>query len=142
MDTVVARHVSGDRFTVEIREHSLHVDQPVSLGGEDSAPTPTELFVAGLVSCVAFYARRYLARHSLPEEGLAVTGEFSIGSRPARVDTLRLQITLPQGVPADRREPLLKVASHCTVHNTLLEPPHVEIEFATEHAASETGGDG
>jgi uncharacterized OsmC-like protein len=137
METLVVRHVTGDRFAIDVREHRVIVDQPVSLGGEDTAPTPTELFVAGLVSCVAFYARRYLARHSLPEEGLEVTGEFSFDSRPARVDAIRLQITLPEGVPADRREPLLKVASHCTVHNTLRQPPHVEIGFAPERTERE-----
>jgi len=76
------RHVDGDRFTVDVRGHSLTVDQPVGDGGTDTAPTSTELFVAGLASCVAFY---------------------------------------------DRRDAFLAVASHCTVHNTLHEPPAVDI---------------
>jgi putative redox protein len=40
------------------------------VGGGDVGPTPTELFVAGLASCVAFYARRYLRRHDIDAEGL------------------------------------------------------------------------
>ena len=59
-------HRGGDRFRIRVRGHEIDVDQPVGDGGEDTAPTPTELFVAGLASCVAFYARRYLARHGLP----------------------------------------------------------------------------
>ena len=65
-------YLSGDRFEVSIREHVVTVDQPVQAGGQDIGPTPTELFVAGLASCVAFYARRYLRRHKLDATGLTV----------------------------------------------------------------------
>jgi putative redox protein len=71
-------HRGGDRFRIRGRGHEIDVDQPVGDGGEDTAPTPTELFVAGLASCVVFYARRYLARH-----GLSATGSKSRpGTRP------------------------------------------------------------
>lgn len=43
-DVVVAHH-GGDRFRASIRGHEVLVDQPVAAGGEDTAPTPTELFV-------------------------------------------------------------------------------------------------
>lgn len=142
MEHLVVRHEGGDRFTVDVRGHRVTVDQPVAQGGGDAGPTPTELFVAGLVSCVAFYARRYLARHQLPEDGLEVTGKYSFGSRPARVDVVRIRVTLPDGVPADRREPLLKVASHCTVHNSLEQPPSVEIELAPPPGAAAPAADG
>jgi putative redox protein len=132
--TITARHVNGDRFTVSVRDHLFAVDQPVADGGEDTAPTPTELFVAGLVSCVGFYAGRYLARHNLPVEGLCVTGDYEITSRPARVGSIRIDITLPEGVPDNRRDALLAVASHCTVHNSLATPPEVTVAFAGTNA--------
>jgi LmbE family N-acetylglucosaminyl deacetylase len=59
----------GDRFDIRIRDHVVTVDQPTDVGGDDAGPTPTELFVAGLASCVAFYARRYLRRHKLDASG-------------------------------------------------------------------------
>ena len=121
------RHVDGDRFTVDVRGHSLTVDQPVGDGGTDTAPTPTELFVAGLASCVAFYARRYLVRHELDASGLEVTARYAVGGRPARVSELAVHITPPAALPANRRDAFLAVASHCTVHNTLHEPPAVDI---------------
>ena len=127
MSTITARYLDGDRFAVSARDHLFTVDQPTADGGEDSAPTPTELFVASLVSCVAFYARRYLARHDLPTDGLRVTGEYDLSLRPARVASIRVDITLPDGVPADRRDALLAIASHCTVHNSLTTPPEVTV---------------
>lgn len=122
-------HVDGDRFEITVRHHSLAVDQPVADGGGDSAPTPTELFVSSLASCVAFYVRRYLARHQMPTEGLSVSADYSLASRPARVGEVSIRIDLPGGVPEERRDALLAVASHCTVHNSLEQPPSVSIEL-------------
>jgi putative redox protein len=126
---VTVRHLGGDRFAIEVRDHVVNVDQPVVDGGEDSAPTPTELFVASLASCVAHYARRYLARHDLPTEGLAVTASYELATRPSRVAEIRLELQLPDGVPEERRAALLAVASHCTVHNSLEAAPSVRLEL-------------
>ena len=136
MSAIAVRHVEGDRFDITVREHTFSVDQPVSDGGTDTAPTPTELFVASLTSCVAFYARRYLARHNLPTEGLAVTAHYAMGNQPARVSEITVDIDLPDGVPAERRAALLAVASHCTVHNTLENAPAVTVDLRAEVPAA------
>ncbi|MFJ1708407.1 OsmC family protein [Kitasatospora sp. NPDC088346] len=47
-------HLSQDRYEIAARGHRLVVDQPVEAGGQDTGPTPTELFAASLASCVAF----------------------------------------------------------------------------------------
>ena len=123
-------HRGGDKFDINVRGHVVRVDQPVKDRGEDTAPTPTELFIASLASCVAFYARRYLARHDLPTDGLAVEATFDMGSRPARVAGIAMRLIVPEGVPADRLDALLAVAAHCTVHNTLTSEPDGSITLA------------
>ena len=131
---VVVHHLGGDRFEIAVRHHRLEVDQPVEDGGEDSAPTPTELLVASLASCVAFYARRYLARHGLPTEGLCVEAGYTMASRPARVGGITVELDVPAVVPEENLAALLAVASHCTVHNTLHDPP--EVRIGLRHARS------
>lgn len=125
-------HLGGDRFDINVRGHVIRTDQPASDGGEDTGPTPTELFIASLAGCVAFYARRYLRRHDLPTEGLAVEADFRMGSRPARVDRIEVRLTAPAGMPEERRGALLAVASHCTVHNSLMTAPGISVVFAGE----------
>ena len=128
---VAVRHIDGDLYAISTRGHQVLVDQPVADGGRDASATPTELLVASLASCVAFYAGRYLLRHRLDRTGLAVTAEFAMADdRPARVGAVRLRITVPGGVPPQRTDALLAVAAHCTVHNTLRQPPEVSIELA------------
>jgi putative redox protein len=36
---------------------------------------------------------------------------------------------VPGGIPPGREAALLAVASHCTVHNTLRQPPDIAIEL-------------
>ena len=133
---ITVRHLDGDRFAIDVRGHRLTVDQPVGDGGADTAPTPTDLFAAGLAACVAFYARRFLARHQLSSDGLAVYAEYKIGGRPVRVDDIRIMITPPPILPVERVDAFLAVASHCTVHNTLENPPVVRIEIAPTSRAA------
>jgi putative redox protein len=132
MATVKAAHAGGDSFDVSVRQHTLRVDQPATDGGEDSGPTPTELFVASLTACVAHYARRFLVRHGLSFEGLCVQAEFTMAERPARVGSITITLDVPAGIPENKRAAFLAVASHCTVHNTLETPPDIRFLLSGE----------
>lgn len=125
------RHMDGERFEVGVRGHRVVVDQPSS---GDEGPTPVELFVAGLASCVAALARAYLLRHGLPADGLSVTAEYDVETRPSRVSDVRLVIRMPDGIPEHRRRGLLAVASRCTVHNSLRTPPEVTLTSGASRA--------
>jgi len=130
------RFVAGESYEVAVRGHRVLVDQPADAGGLDTAPTPTELFVASLATCVAFYAGRYLTRHGYSRDGLAVSAGFDMaGDRPARVSGIRLTVRVPADLPDSRRPALQAVISHCTVHNSLAAPPAVVIELAPAQAA-------
>lgn len=124
------RFVTSEAYQVAVRGHTITVDQPADSGGGDTAATPTELFVASLATCVAFYAGRFLTRHGYTRDGLGVSATFDMaGDQPARVAAVRLTIRVPADVPAERWPALQAVASHCTVHNTLTTPPDVTIDL-------------
>lgn len=121
---------SGESYQVTVRGHRIVVDQPAEAGGDDCAPTPTELFVASLATCVAFYAGRYLARHGRSRDGLGVAVTYRMADdRPARVNDIRLTVHVPPDLPAERWPALRAVVSHCTVHNSLVTPPAVHIDL-------------
>lgn len=126
--TIEVEFVEGEAYSVKVRGHVLMVDQPADMHGEDLAPTPTELFVVSLVSCIAFYAGRYLSRHGLSRDGLHLTADFAMAEdRPARVSAVNVHVTAPAEFPDSRRRALLAMMSHCTVHNSLGHPPAVDI---------------
>jgi putative redox protein len=129
MATMHVRHEDGDRFRISIRGHDVVVDQPVHDGGGDAGPTPTELFVAALASCVAYYAERFLVRHDVDPAGLAVLCDWEMaGDRPARVGSIAVRVTPPHDLPARLLDRLQAVVEGCTVHNSLVRPPSVSID--------------
>jgi uncharacterized OsmC-like protein len=121
-------YVDGEAYEIAIRGHRLRVDQPSEHGGGNTAPTPTEVFVGSLASCVAFYAGRYLSRHGFDRDGLQVHADYSMSTdRPARVAAIRMTVRPPRGFPAGRVPALTAVAAHCTVHNTIANEPDITI---------------
>ncbi len=136
-DAVEVRHLGGDRLRIQVRGHELLADQPVEDGGEDSAPTPTELFLASLAGCVAFYAEGFLRRHGLSTAGLTVACDYGWARDPTRVGEVELRVEAPRLTP-ERREAFSRVIERCAIHNTLRQPPEVRFEvhgLDTESAA-------
>jgi uncharacterized OsmC-like protein len=128
---VRVRPIGGHGYEIAVRGHRVVVDQPVDAGGEDRGAQPLELFVAALAACVATYAGSYLRRHGIDGAGLSVSCDYDLAAdRPARIGSIRVLVRLPEGVPAERRAPLLAMARYCTAHNTLRTPPQVDIELA------------
>src|SRR5437773_4790219 len=110
MSDIEVRHVAGDHLAVRVGGHTIDVDQPEEAGGADLGPTPTELFVAGLAACVAFYAERFLRRHDLDPAGLTVTTDFAMSEdRPARVTAISVRVSVPEGLSPERKRALERV---------------------------------
>ena len=127
---VRVEHLDGERYAIGVRGHMIVVDQPIADGGQDTGATPTELLVASLASCVAFYAGRFLDRHGVSRRGLAVSASFTMAAdRPARVASMALTVTAP-ALPEHRRAAFLAVVRRCTVHNTLHQTPDIIITLA------------
>ena len=120
--------IGGDKYAMDIRGHQVRVDQPLNAGGDDTAPTPTELFVASLGLCVAFHAGRFLDRHGIDRTGFGVQVAWLMAEgRPARVGQIMVTVTPPHAMPRERLPAYLAVAKGCTVHHSLTEPPTVDI---------------
>lgn len=123
-------NLAGDRFRIDVRGHRLLVDQP-RRDSEAAGPTPTELFVASLAACVGHYATRYLRRHDLPSEGLRVDCEWTmLAAEHARVRRVRLAVMPPAPVPDELLAGFREALEHCTVHNSLRQPPDLVIDLA------------
>ncbi|MFB4298510.1 OsmC family protein [Actinomadura sp. NTSP31] len=137
MQEMTVVHRENDAFAVLIRDHVINVDQPYTSGGMDEGPTPVELFVAALAACAAHYARRYLAGRGLPATGLEITAGFTMNPGvPARVARVRLSLRPPVDVPQEALIGLKAAVAGCTVHNSLLDPPRVDLEVRSEARAA------
>lgn len=65
----------------QIRGFEVRTGEPERLGGDDSAPTPMELVLAGLDGCLAVVVETVAAEHGLPLDALELSSEAVIDQR-------------------------------------------------------------
>ena len=129
-------HLDGVRFEAQARDHKLICDQPADNGGQDAGMTPPELLLASLGTCAGFYAVQYLKTRNLSQDGLEVSVTAEKLKQPGRVGNFRIKVQCPVELTPEQNEGLMRSVRHCTIHNTLLSPPSIEIELSVPAAAS------
>jgi putative redox protein len=114
----VARRREGFTHDVQVREHSVVVDEPASSGGDDLGPSPQELLAASLASCTAVTMEMYAKRKGWDVSGMAVDCRYTPAERgvPTRFE---LVITMPAHLEEEQVERLQVIAAKCPVHRTL-----------------------
>jgi putative redox protein len=126
---VTVEHLGAMQFEIKARQHTIACDQPPENGGHDEGMTPPELLLASLGSCAGFYAAQYLRKHKLATEGTRVRVTAEKVKDPARVDNFRIEVETPLELSEQHRAGVEASVHHCLIHNTLLHPPHMNIEI-------------
>ena len=132
MSIIVTRDRSAKmKHTVAVRQHKFTVDEPASNGGEDTGPTPHDLYDSALGACKAMTVLWYANRKQIPLEGIEATVDRDDSQE--RQGTYRLRVTLAlTGALSDaQRQELLAVAEKCPVHKLMTK---VTTEISTELA--------
>lgn len=108
----------GFRHTVQVRDHQLSVDEPLHVGGHDTAPSPQELLAVSLASCTAITMEMYAARKGWDIGHVEVAVQYSPAERgcPTKFE---LVMRLPDDLPDDQAERLRVIAAKCPVHRAL-----------------------
>jgi ribosomal protein S12 methylthiotransferase accessory factor len=103
---------------------TIRTDQPAAAGGEGSAPSPFDLFLASIGTCAGFYALRFCQERNLPTDGLGLTMGWERSPETKLVSKVRIELRLPEGFPAKYRP----ATDQCTVKKHLVAPPAIEVE--------------
>jgi uncharacterized OsmC-like protein len=139
---VHASYKQGVEFEISAGEHKIVCDQPATSGGAGKGMTPPELLLASLASCAGYYVAEYLRSRNLPIEGLAVHVAAEKARPPARLSSFRIEIEAPVA-DEHHRDGMMRAAKKCLIHNTLMNPPSIEIAMVpSAHAGSGAEGVG
>jgi putative redox protein len=133
MGTITTRALGGMAFESAIGVHRLIIDVPEAMGGQGRGPTPPELFVASLGSCVAAFVASYCGQHGIDASGLEVRVDFDKDAGPpVRLVNLHVYVSLPNVVEPDRvhQAALRHVAEHCPVHETIHTLGAIQFDFS------------
>ena len=116
----ISTFYKGDMlFESKMGNHSVMIDVPAAMGGSDRAPTPPELFVASLGSCVGAFIANYCTKSGVDATDIRVDVVFDKADDPTRLINLQITVELPYAECKNRKQALLRVAEHCPVHETI-----------------------
>ena len=130
-DSVVIEETGVSKFQqkITVGKHQWIADEPASVGGADTGPTPYDFLSAALGACTTMTMRMY-ANHKGYEVGTlsvevshakihaqdcADCGEGKSG----RIDRFERTISVKGNVSPDILQKLVKIADKCPVHKTL-----------------------
>ena len=129
----------GFRSEVSIREHSLTVDEPESLGGTDSGPNPVELILASLGTCQEITYRAYATVMGIALDSVSVKLEGDIDLRGffavdetvrAGYEKIRGTVHLKSNASEAQLQQLRDaVNAHCPVLDIITKPVPVELKM-------------
>ncbi|TDJ62969.1 MAG: OsmC family peroxiredoxin [Proteobacteria bacterium] len=127
------------RSEVTIREHSLTIDEPTSIGGTDLGPSPVEVILAALGSCQEITYRAFAAAMGIELDNVAVELEGDIDFRGffavdetvrAGFGNIRAIVKIESRASAADLERLREaVNSHCPVLDILSNPVPVKLDL-------------
>ena len=125
---IVARRVEGYAQDVEIEGgHTLRADEPGTIGGTDTGPSPTRLLGASLASCIAITVEMYAERKGWEIGAVEVAVDATYDESGHVAKRYDVTVKLPDGLDDDQRERLFKVAAKCPVHKVLSGQATIEI---------------
>jgi putative redox protein len=127
MDIVVT-FPGGSRVDAQLGHHTVHTDQPVRGGGDDSAPTPFAVFLASIGTCAGVYVLGFCKQRGLPTDGLQLVQHVEADPQTGMVARIGLDIQVPPGFPEKYHEALVRAASQCTVKKHLEHPPAFDVK--------------
>jgi putative redox protein len=129
-----------DNFTTSIqtKNHSFIADEPVSIGGDNFAPSPYDYLSAGLAACTVMTLKMYAQRKKwdLQEVFAYITyskkhsDDLNVDvEKPTRFDHLQKKLKLVGNLDQKQRKRLKEIASKCPVHKTLQSEVIIETEL-------------
>jgi ribosomal protein S12 methylthiotransferase accessory factor len=112
----------GRRVDAHVAGHVIHTDQPLDNGGEDTGPSPFQLFLASIGACAGIFVQGFCAKRGIDPAGLRIIERPSYAADGALVD-VALDVELPPGFPEKYTDALLRVIDQCSVKRAIAAKP-------------------
>jgi uncharacterized OsmC-like protein len=127
MPEITVKHRGDMEFETQIGTHKLTIDIPPENNGKDRGPTPPQLFIASLASCIAVFVATYCNNAGINAEGLSVTLSYDKLTKPSCLGNLKAVIRIPKGDAGKKEKAVIRAAELCLIQETIRLSPEVEL---------------
>lgn len=117
----------GMKINADMDGLTIKTDQSVKEGGEGSAPSPFQLFLASLATCAGIYAKRFCDTRKIATEGLGIRVLCDYAEKGFKVEKMTFELTLPEGFPEKYTSAIVRAIDLCTVKKHIKDAPEFEI---------------
>lgn len=117
----------GKVITAHTSSHNIRTDQPVKAGGENSAPSPFELFLAAIGTCAGIYIKSFCDQRNIPSEKIKIIQTAEYDNQTGLPTNISLDIQLPADFPDKYKDAVISSAELCKVKKTIANPPVFKI---------------
>ena len=123
---IVITLTGGRRVDAQVGRHTVRTDQPVDNGGQDTAPSPFQLFLASVGTCAGIFVQGFCAKRNIPYEGIRIH-ERAFHDEQGALVAVDLEIEVPASFPEQYREALVRVADQCSVKRAIAAQPRFNV---------------
>lgn len=117
----------GKVVTAHSHGHIIKTDQPVNSGGQNSAPSPFELFLASIGTCAGIFVKSFCDNRKIPTDNIKIIQNAEYDEETGLPVNIKLDIKLPSDFPDKYKAALISVAELCKVKKTMANPPVFEV---------------
>ena len=117
----------GARVDAHFNGFTVRTDQGPQGGGEASAPTPFDLFLASLGTCAGIYVLGFCRQRGLPTEGIQLRERVVRNLETRKLEAVEIDIEVPPTFPEKYHEALVRAAAQCAVKKQLEAPPAIQV---------------
>ena len=89
---------ANKKVDAHYRGFTIHSDQPVTIGGDNTAPSPFELFLASIGMCTGFYVLAFCQSRSIPTDNIKITQTVIRNDATHIVEKIIIDINLAAGL--------------------------------------------
>jgi len=119
----------GKKVNAEIDGMVIPTDQPRKYGGEGSAPTPYDHFLASIGTCAGIYVLSFCEERKISTDRISLVERFEAEKKGDKVVLTKiiLEVIVPPEFPEKYHNALIKVIDQCAVKKTIMNPPKFAI---------------
>jgi len=103
------------QVNAQVRDFVITTDQPTKDGGDDSSPSPFELFLASIGTCVGYQILAFCRERNIPTDKIRLEQNIVRNDSTKMAEKIDLTILLPPGFPEKYGDAVIKAGESCIV---------------------------